>query len=265
MIQVSKKCLHLNPMRKIGLFLVIIFSVQLCYSQMVAVAERNSGYLGKRLALGASFIFSPSFEPQKPEGMNSFITFNKDFTLSAEILFRDNFSLTAIAGYGTTSAHLDETAELLDANNQFVYAEPTGNGPKVTDFRYGGWLNFYRKKKAAIAPMGVYYRFGVIAHNYTLDFSEIEFVEYTYDEREPTRIYKLKNYITRSVIPELAVGVGAQTNLSEYLFINYGLDLGLLFIGFMDDGTTLNNEYEVYYRLSSKQFVNYHIGLSYVL
>ncbi len=200
-----------------------------------------SGYLGKTNYGMVKFntglrVEHPEKWKKNTEVSSDYFTgvdFKSEFEMVYGHIFSNRFIVEGIAGLNTTS---------IDLNNMrsaFSYSFPSGfrseyfnyfGYPKITDVYGGINTKFYRRKKGALAPIGVYYGLGLNFHTYTVHLNNItaQIRDYNLDQIIATQM----NYGEFSYnLVELSGSFGATSALTDYLLLDVGFSVGWVFSG----------------------------------
>ncbi len=245
-------------------------------AQMVEVKEKVSGFLGKRLVVGANGYFSISSHPQVADDYESLFSLNKSFQISAQYTISNSKSLGFSIGTSHTSSLLSEYdfnsdvdyKPILATDGKEYYFEDIKGQPDIKDrsicIEYRGFL----KKKGAVSPFGAYIAMGLNFHNYEIDASDISIIadrdiDYYTTERKELIV---NNPMSKKTVPEFYLGYGIARPIWNSVFLDVGIKSGLLLTSWYTiDGydTAFDETLEmvIYKRLASKEIINFKIGI----
>ncbi len=200
-----------------------------------------SGYLGKTNYAMVKFNTGLRFEhPEKWKKNNEVssdyftgVDFKSEFEMTYGHIFSNRFIVEGLVGFNTTSVDLN------NMSSAFEYSFPSGfqseyfnyfGYPKITDVYGGINTKFYRRKKGALAPIGVYYGLGLNYHSYKvhLDHITAQIRDYDLNRVIATQI----NYGTFTYnLVELNGSFGATSALTDFLLLDLGFSVGWVFAG----------------------------------
>jgi predicted porin len=260
-------------MKSIFFTLSVLFFGLTSAAQMVTVKEKASGYLGKRLTIGVHMKASPSFQPQRAADYPRFISINKDMLFSLDYAVRNKRAIGISLGSARTSADLVATSEgdITIGNGKKLEVYQVNGNPDIRNSYAGLDYSWFRTTKGAIAPVGAYFKLGLLVHRYSIDQSAISVLakENYYDD---LNTYELNEKEYSFMAPEVQLGVGKTRVLFSGLLLDYGLDLALLasnlesYVIYRSNYNIEENiKAEINRRLVRRQIINVHLGLRFAL
>lgn len=250
---------------------------QIGQAQLVEVKEKVSGFLGKRLVVGANGYFSLSSHPQKADDEESLFTLNKSFHISAQYTLSNSKSLGFSIGNSQTSSLMSEE----DLGSEIRYSPIIGNDgkeyyfdgitgrPAIKDrtlcMEYRGFL----KKKGAVSPFGAYFSMGLNFHNYTIDANAITIIanEESFGYSGSQTELVVNNPISKKTIPEFYLGYGIARPIWNSVFLDVGVKSGLLLTSWYSIADTYyftidqHLEMNIYKRLAAREIINFKVGI----
>jgi hypothetical protein len=220
-------------------------------AQMVTVKEKPSFYLGKRSAVSLNLGLQPTLSPSKPiESDPNNPTEDKLIPIYANVKSELTYSLAlnnrvaffVKGGLNKTSRNPETGLYFRDQNgNSYNYLREIG-APIMKGNSIGAGFSFFRKRRAALAPMGSHFSMGVIRHKYNVSYEGMSLVgddnfggPVSFDLSDRTasfRYYALEmsfatnKPITKELYYQLGFSSSFQTRLiSQLLEENKGDDL----------------------------------------
>jgi hypothetical protein len=205
-------------------FALLLFAVTSANAQMVTVKEKPSFYLGKRSNITLSLAFQPVLSPTKPKVTNLSI----HPYLRAEITY--NFALNNkvaiyLRGALNKSSREESSRETYSIYDDFGSREfyITEEGmPVMKGQTIGVGLSFYRRKKAALAPMGSHFSIGLSHHKYNVSYEDMFItLEEIYNGQGPQRI-NINNYTNSFKFLSIDFAFTNNQPVTRNLYIHYG-------------------------------------------
>lgn len=257
----------------------ILLALLLVVGSVAAQAQAPSGYMGKRLIVGAQLnTFGAWVMPNANNeiGITSFNT-QKQFTLE--------WVTSRTASVGLTYRHYKTTAEFIETPVEYNVTNswggvntcsitPNSNAPMWTN-HYGIYTKFNTSKE--IAPLGSYFLFGLERLRWRVqpdpDTFDHQFVSLGNEctETNPTMVHEPRMHGTM-----FTMAIGKQRIFFDRLVFNYGLQMSWVFgantiIDPLSGIPFAERETETYYiealsrsRLFSHNFINFSIGLGWL-
>jgi hypothetical protein len=269
------------------IFMKIFISFLFCLfilpsqGQMVEVKEKPSGYFGKRFAVEFSSSLGLSYNLQKATSTieDYGITLNKEFLFYLQYTVKSDLSFGIVAGTSSTSFNASRSFEgttemrngidLSDNKGTFYRLRNINGSPSIKDITAGLEFRKFRSNKGAFSPLGQYFNYGIIAHQYSVDLSLMSFDCYIPDKNNSnTRLYSATP-TSKKILPELFVGGGFARPVFKSLLFDATLKLVFLVI-FKDqigsesvDELGYIFELKLYEGLRNREIININLGLSY--
>ncbi len=249
--------------------------------QMVSVVDKPSGYFGKRFLVGisSSLGFSNNLQKATAKIENFGITLNKEFLLNLQYVVKNDLSFGIVAGTSSTSFNasrsIDGTPEMrngidiTDNKGVFYRLSDINGSPSIKDITAGLEFRKFRSSKGAFSPLGQYFNYGIIAHQYSVDMSLMSYDCFIPNKNNSNaRLYN-STPTSKKTLPELYVGGGFTRPVFKSLLFDAGLKLGFLVI-FKDqiisesqDELSSLFEVKLYEGLRNRELINVNLGLSY--
>lgn len=246
-------------------------------AQLVEVKEKVSGYLGKRLVVGANGYFGVSSHPQRADDEEKSFTLNKSFHVSAQYTLSNSKSLGFSFGNSHTSSLMSEYDfgsevsynPIMGKDGKAYYFEDIKGRPNIKDkticVEYRGFV----EDKGAVSPFGAYFAMGLNFHNYEIDASDIIiFAEEDNDVyTNTTTELVVNNPISKKTVPELYLGYGIARPVWNSIFLDVGIKSGLLLTSWYTSSDSYDLTFDqimatrIYRRLAAKEIINFKIGI----
>lgn len=204
----------------------------LSYAQKPAL----SGYLGRTTI--ASLKYYTGIRTRHPEKWMpaseatetnySGISFKSELELSVGRALSNRFMVEGIIGHNTLSMNIGRFGGAIlftDVDGgQRTYSYYYGL-PKITDNYVGMGVKFYRRKKGALAPIGVYYGVKSNYHIYTAHLTNLVGGVWTgRRSTDPLTPIEFGKFDYRFV--EISATVGVTRAFKERFIVDYGLSMG---------------------------------------
>ena len=244
--------------------------------------NKVSGYLGKRLAVGINLGISPSRQPQKAttESTQEFNQFTVNRFLSTHLDYATGtYTMLGVsAGFQSTSSRVvDEAYNSLYWGEQYNWDSYehrligiTGS-PDIKDLNFGFYLKRFLSQKGAIAPIGSYFKFGAVAHNYSIDLSRVTLISLSQTGfgNEDVLEHKLDPTAAKVSTLEFFGTIGIARPLHDRVLLDLSMGGGYM-KPFIDDNTeghvvSLYVLDQISTRLRRQHIVRFNFGLSFLL
>ena len=199
-------------------------------AQMVTVAEKPSFYLGMRSNITLSLAVQPVHSPTKPNNRNpdersplAYPYARPELTYT--IALRNKVSFY-VRGVLNKSSRVSKNLGIYDTLNDLNIPLKEVGMPSMKGNAIGAGFSFYRRKKAAIAPMGSHFSIGLSRHKYDVRYTGMYLKETRYDrqDKEPIDISNLSNtfrYLT------LDIAFTNNQPITKKLYYHYGFSSSL--------------------------------------
>lgn len=212
--------------------LLIIASLLFMITSDAQPFRRVSGYLGKRLAVGVGADLSASRHPQNKEddGALLFSRVNRTYTLNLEYTTGSYFNLGVQATYAITSMNMNFEGDKLTWTDSMGSNRMVGSEGRP-DIRYRGigmYGKYFFRKKAALAPVGMYFTFGANIYNMRYDLDEVLFKIETISS-SGGRLYNdiyLENTEGTEMYIGAHIGLGKSVPLFNVLMFDFAVKMG---------------------------------------
>jgi hypothetical protein len=171
-------------MRKILLFTtlsILIFCTLPSDAQMVTVKEKPSFYLGKRSIVTLNLGLQPTISPMNP-GTKRDKTIPIYPNLKSELTYTIalNNKVAFFAKLATNKSSRQEADDIryIGGNvSSYIYLKEEGM-PVMKGTTLGAGFSFFKRRKAAIAPIGSHFSLGLLSHKYNVTYSGMSLVSY---------------------------------------------------------------------------------------
>jgi hypothetical protein len=169
---------------RVLLLLISAFSVFWAQAQMVTVKEKPSFYLGKRANLTFALGLQPTLFPSKPvtnnpDGPNNtnrliYGNVKSEFTFNIAL---NNKVAVYLKGATLRTSRTTNFISYYDQVNSNYYTLREETTPAIRGRTVGAGFSFYRKSRAAIAPMGSHFSIGLSKHTLNISYEDSKLIE----------------------------------------------------------------------------------------
>jgi hypothetical protein len=168
-------------MRNVTFLLLLLAALAPIVSsaQMITVKERPSFYLGKRSIVTLNLGLQPTISPMNPgtkSDKNIPIYPNLKSELTYTIALNNKVAFFAKIGTNKSSRQEADDISYIGGNvSSYIDLKEEGM-PIMKGNTIGAGFSFFKRRKAAIAPIGSHFSLGLLSHKYNVTYNGMSLV-----------------------------------------------------------------------------------------